>query len=135
MSQIVVNIYSKNGITTDLTGVGAGKLIAERLPRIGVPGGMGFGGGEALCLAAGACFFNNLRREAISRGVELGIVDVEVTAVYNGDAPGAQALVIRPSIEAQVSRDIIEEMVHQALEISFVANTLSLGVPVQLLYE
>ena len=59
MPQIVVNLHTKDGITTEIEGAGAGKLTAERTPHLGLPGGMGFGGGEALCLAVGACFYNN----------------------------------------------------------------------------
>ena len=93
---------------------------------------MGYGGGEALCLAAGACFYNNLHREAASHEVDLNLVEVEVTAVWDGEAPGAQELEIRPRIEAQASQEVIEAMIQQALAISFVANTLTLSVRVRL---
>jgi organic hydroperoxide reductase OsmC/OhrA len=93
---------------------------------------MGFGGGEALCLTAGACFYNNLHREAAGRGVALEVVAVDVMAVWDDDAPGAQELVIRPRIEAQASQEVIEALIQQALAVSFVANTLKLGAGVRL---
>ena len=60
MPDIILKIHSMDGITTEIEGTGAVKLTVECKPRFGVPGGMGFGGGQALCLAVGAGFFNNL---------------------------------------------------------------------------
>ena len=46
MTTVRVNIHSSDGIRTEIVGRGAGKLFAERNPRIGTRGGMGYGGIE-----------------------------------------------------------------------------------------
>lgn len=43
MTQVKVRIHSVEGIETEIEGLGTGKLTAERQPKIGTRGGMGFG--------------------------------------------------------------------------------------------
>lgn len=50
MSQVIVKLHSQHEIDSEITGFGKGRLITERIPKIGTQGGMGFGGGEMLCL-------------------------------------------------------------------------------------
>lgn len=64
MPQVNLKIHSQDGIDTEITGLGKGKLTAERTPKIWVQRGMGFGGGEFLCFAASTCHHNNLGQEA-----------------------------------------------------------------------
>lgn len=133
MTQVKVTIHSAEGIDTEIEGLGKGKLTIERNPKIGVHGGMGFGGGEILCFAAGTCFYNNLRREAKNRNIELDAIGVEISAEWDDSSPVAHGITINPHVEARVSNEEITQLIQCALEISSVANTVSHGVPVQLL--
>lgn len=132
MARITVNIRAGDGIESSIEGIGAGRIIAEKSPRSGSPTGMGFGGGEMLCLAVGACFFNNLQREAASQGIRLESVEVEVSAEWDGSSPVAKRLQLLPHVTAQSSRREIDTLIRRAFEISSVANTIIHGAPVEL---
>jgi uncharacterized OsmC-like protein len=132
MTFVNVRIHSTEGIETEIEGLGTGKLTAERQPKIGVRGGMGFGGGEILCFAAGTCFYNNLRREANNRNIELDVIAIEISAEWDDASPVAHEIVIKPYVESKVDHEEIEALIRYALEISSVANTISHGVPVRL---
>jgi len=132
MSQVNVRIHSQQGIDTEIVGLGKGKLTADRNPKVGTPGGMGFGGGEILCLAVGTCYYNNLRREANHRNIELVLIEIEVTADWDDPSPIASEIRIKPKIESQASQDEIESLLEYAIQVSSVANTISHTVPVRL---
>jgi uncharacterized OsmC-like protein len=132
MTQVKVRIHSAEGIETEIEGLGKGRLTAERQPKIGTRGGLGFGGGEILCFAAGTCFYNNLRREANNRNIELDVIEIEVYAEWDDSSPVAHGIAIKPHVESKASDEEIEQLIQRALEVSSVANTVSHGVPVQL---
>ena len=132
MTKVLVNIHSSEGITTEIKGVSQGRLLVERRPRVGTPGGMDFGGGEILCFAAGTCLYNYLRRIANDRGIILTKIAIEVTAEWDDPSPVAREIRILPRIEAEASPSEIQELINRALEESSVANTLQRGVPVRI---
>lgn len=133
MTKVLVNIHSSEGITTEIKGLGQGSLFVERSPRVGTPGGMGFGGGEMLCFAAGTCFYNNLRWIANDRGIILTKIALEVTAEWDDPSPVAREIRILPWIEAEASASEIQELIQLALEESSVANTLRHGTAVRVI--
>lgn len=132
VTTITVNIHSSDGITTEIGGRGKGKLVAERAPRIGTQGGMGYGGGEILSFAAGVCFYNNVRRLANDRGIFLKTIEVEVIAETSGDPPMTREITIKPKIETDASKSEIQDVIAQALEESYVADMLTHSVDVSL---
>jgi uncharacterized OsmC-like protein len=132
MTRVTVNIHSSEGIKTEIEGRGKGNLIVERTPRIGTQGGMGYGGGEILCLAAGACFYNNLQRLANERSVALKTVVVEVMAEWDDPSPVAREFVIKPIIETDASENELQDLINGALQESSVANTITHSVPISL---
>jgi uncharacterized OsmC-like protein len=132
MSQVIVKIHSQLGIETEIVGLGKGRLIAERMPKVGVQGGMGFGGGEILCFAVGTCYYNNLRREANNRNIELDLVEIVVTAEWDDSSPIAHEILIKPHVESRAGREEVESLMECAIQVSSVANTVSYGAPVRL---
>lgn len=132
MTTIKVNIHSSDGITTEIVGRGKGKLNAERNPRIDPQGGMGYGGGEILCMAAGACFYNNLRRLTNDSGVVFRTIEVEVIAETSDSQPTTREVTIKPKIETDASDDQVRELINQALQWSYVADMLTHKVSVKL---
>jgi uncharacterized OsmC-like protein len=78
--------------------------------------GLGYSGGELLCLAIGACYTNNTFREAAKRGIAVKNVTVEVTADW-GDGTRAHSVSYSAAMEAEAS----EAEIH---------NSLTIGAPV-----
>jgi uncharacterized OsmC-like protein len=131
MTNVIVRINSQQGIELETEGLGKGKLTAERTPRI--RRAMGFGGGEILCFAVGACFYNNLRSEAHHRNIELDNIEVEVSAEWEDDSLVAHGFGIRPHVESKATDEEIQALFKAALEVSSVANTVLHGAPVRII--
>jgi uncharacterized OsmC-like protein len=93
---------------------------------------MGYGGGEMLCLAAGACFYNNLRRLANDSGVVLRTVEVEVIAETSDAPPATREVTLKPRIESDASPAALRGLIDQALEESYVNDMLLHAVSVRL---
>ena len=132
MTTVRVNIHSAEGITTEIVGRGQGRITAERNPRIGTPNGMGYGGGEILCMAAGTCFYNNLRRLANDSGIVLKTVEVEVIAETSDASPTTREVTLKPKIESDASETVLRGLTDQALQQSYVAGMLTHSVSVKL---
>jgi uncharacterized OsmC-like protein len=132
MTTVKVNIHSSNGISTEIVGRGKGTITAERNPRIGTQGGMGYGGGEILCMAAGTCFYNNLRRLANDKGIVLKTVEVEVVAETSDSPPETREVTLKPTIDTDANESTLHELINQALQESYVADMLSHNVSVKL---
>ena len=132
MTTIRVNIHSADGITSEIVGRGQGRITAERTPRTGTQGGMCYGGGEMLCLAAGACFYNNLRRLANDGGIVLRTVEVEVIAETSDASPATREVTLKPIIESDASPAALRGLIDQALEESYVTDMLLHAVSVRL---
>ena len=93
---------------------------------------MGFGGGEILTFAAGVCFYNNIRRVANDRNLSLASVEVEAIAETSGDPTETREVILKPKIESDASEQEIQEVVNQALDMSYVADMLRHSVNVEL---
>lgn len=132
MTTVKVNIHSSNGISTEIVGRSKGTITAERNPRFGTPGGMGYGGGEILSMAAGTCFYNNLRRLANDKGIVLKTIEVEVVAETSDSPPEIREVTLKPTIETDADESTIHELVAQALQESYVADMLRNPVSVKL---
>lgn len=132
MTTVKVNIHSSNGISTEIVGRGKGTITAERNPRIGTKGGMGYGGGEILCMAAGTCFYNNLRRLANDKGIVLKTIEVQVVAETSDSPPEIREVTIKPTIETDADENTVQELINQALQESYVADMLRNPVSVKL---
>ena len=132
MTTVRVNIHSADGITTEIVGRGKGKITAERHPRIGTQGGMGYGGGEILCMAAGACFYNNLRRLANDSGMVLRTIEVEVIAETSDSPPTTREVTLKPKIETDASENALRGLIDRALQESYVVDMLTHRVSVKL---
>jgi uncharacterized OsmC-like protein len=111
---------------------GRHSLVIDRGPDDGGQG-MGFNGGQLLLLALGACFANDVFREADKRGLEVLGVRVVVECDWAGDPPRAQNVRYSVRVEAEASEDEILELIQHVDEIAEVHNTLRTGNTVELL--
>ena len=85
---------------------------------------MGYGGAEILCMAAGTCFYNNLRRLANDKGIVLKSIDVEVVAETSDTPPETREVTLKPTIETDAGESTILVLIDQALQVSYVAGML-----------
>jgi len=94
--------------------------------------GLKANGGELLCSALGACFCNDIYREAASRAIEVVAVEVEVGAEFGGVGEPARALEYRATVSARAPTAEIQALIEHTDAVSEIQNTLRLGMPVTL---
>jgi putative redox protein len=93
---------------------------------------MGFNGGQLMLLALGACYTNDVFREADQRGIEVHGVRVVVECDWEGEPPRATNIRYSTRVEASAPEDEIMELIQHVDEIAEVHNTLRAGGGVEL---
>jgi uncharacterized OsmC-like protein len=93
---------------------------------------MGFNGGQLLLLALGACYANDVYREADKRGFDVHGVRVVVECDWEGEPPRATNVRYSTRVEAAAPEDEIMELIHYVDEIAEVHTTLRTGGPIEL---
>lgn len=93
-------------------------------PREAGGSGLGFSGGDLLLLAAGACFTNDLFREADAMGIDVQNVDVDVSCSWGGDPVRAQDVTLDVRVEADASEEAIRELVDHTAGVAEIEATL-----------
>lgn len=94
--------------------------------------GLGFNGGELLLLAVGACYCNDLFREAAIRMITIKQVQIEVQGEWGGTPAVARQIEVSVTVEAETTQSEILELIHQTDQLAEVPNSLRLGIPVKL---
>jgi putative redox protein len=110
---------------------GKHSLVIDRSEADGGQG-MGFNGGQLLLLALGACFANDVYREAAKRELEVLGVRVVVECDWEGDPPSARNVRFSTRVEAEADEDEIMDLIQHVNEIAEVHNTLRDGIDVEL---
>jgi putative redox protein len=110
---------------------GQRSLVIDRSPDDGGQG-LGFNGGQLLLLAVGACYANDVFREAAKREIEIVGVRVVVECDWGEDPVRAQNVQISTRVEAAAGEDEIMDLIQHVDEIAEVHNTLRGGVAVEL---
>ena len=131
MAQTTVHVRSAHEGSFSVGWTGRHSLVIDRSPADGGQG-MGFTGGELLLLALGACYTNDVFREAGKRGLEVLGVRVVVECDWEGDPPRAQNVSFSTRVEAEAGEDEIMELIRHVDEIAEVHNSLRHGVQVEL---
>jgi uncharacterized OsmC-like protein len=131
MAQTTVHIRSAHEGSFSVGWTGRHSLVIDRSPTDGGQG-VGFTGGELLLLALGACYTNDVFREAAKRGLEVLGVRVVVECDWEGDPPRAQHVRFSTRVEAEADEDEIMELMRYVDEIAEVHNSLRHGVQVEL---
>lgn len=131
MAQTTVHIRSAHEGSFSIGWTGRHSLVIDRAPADGGQG-MGFTGGELLSLAIGACYANDVFREADKRGLEVLGVRVVVECDWEGDPPRAQRATLSTRVEAEADEDEIMELIRRVDEIAEVHNSLRHGVEIEL---
>jgi uncharacterized OsmC-like protein len=94
--------------------------------------GLGFSGGELLLLAIGACYSNDVFREAAKRNISVTSVQVQVHAEWAGDPVRAQNVSFDVSVEADGSEAEISELIQHTDPVAEIPNSLRFGTEVKL---
>jgi uncharacterized OsmC-like protein len=131
MAQMTVHIRSAHEGSFSVGWTGQHSLVVDRGQGEGGQG-MGFNGGQLLLLSIGACFANDVYREADQRGFEILGVRVVVEADWEGDPPRARNVRFTTRVEAEASEDEIMDLIQHVDRLAEVHNTLREGVDVEL---
>ncbi len=93
--------------------------------------GIGFNGGELLFLSIGACYTNDLFREAAIRKLNIKNVSVDVEGEWGGTPVRAQNVKFNVKVEADASESAILELIKHTDTVAEIPNSLRLGTPVE----
>ena len=94
--------------------------------------GLGFNGGELLLLALGACYTNDVYREAKKRGIEVRSIAVEVSAEFPKEGAGAEDVRYDVRVEADATAEAIRDLLEATDSVAEIHNTLRAATPVRL---
>ena len=131
MGAMTVHIRSAHEGSFSVGWTGQQSLVIDRGPADGGQG-MGFNGGQLLLLSIGACYANDIYREASARGYEVLGVRVVVECDWEGDPPRAQNVRFSTRVEAEADEDEIMDLIQHVDTIGEVHNTLREGAEVEL---
>jgi organic hydroperoxide reductase OsmC/OhrA len=104
------------------------------IDRTAAAGGMGIGfnGGELLLLAVGACYCNDLFREAQRLNIDVKSADIEVECDWGGEPVRANNLALTVKIQGAAPKQQLEELVRHVDRVAEIPNSLRLGTNVSL---
>jgi uncharacterized OsmC-like protein len=131
MPQTTVSIRTVHGSSLAVGWAGGRTLTIDRAKEAGGMG-LGYSGGELLLLAVGACFTNDLHREAARRNLKVRSVQVEVQADWGGEPVRAQNVSFSASVEAEATEQEILELVQHTDRVAEIHNSLRFGTPIRL---
>jgi putative redox protein len=132
MTQMSIHVRSAHEGSFSVGWSGQHSLVIDRGPDDGGQG-VGFDGGQLLLLALGACYTNDVFREAGKRGLEVLGVRVVVECDWGGDPVRAQNVRYSTRVEAEAPVDEILELIQHVDDIAEVHNTLRAGSAIELL--
>ncbi|PZS03302.1 MAG: osmotically inducible protein C [Candidatus Chloroheliales bacterium] len=131
MAQTTVQVRTVHNACVAVGWSGSRTLTIDRPESVGGMG-LGYSGGELLLLALGACYCNDIFREAAKRGIVVKNVQVEVSGDWAGDPVRAQNVSFAATVEAEASEDEIEDLMRYTDKVAEIHNSLRLGTNVTL---
>jgi uncharacterized OsmC-like protein len=129
MAETTVHIRTVHDANFSVGWAGKHSLTIDR-PEQEAGSGYGFSGADLLLMALGACYVNDLQREAERRGIQLHGVRVMCDCNWGGDPPSARDINMSVRIEAQADEDEILDLAESIDQHSRVHNTLRHGVEI-----
>ncbi len=128
---MTVHVRSAHEGTFSVGWSGTHSLVIDRGPDDGGQG-LGFNGGQLLLLSLGACYANDIFREAAKRGLTVLGVRVVVECDWVGDPVRAESIRYSTRVEAEAPDDEIMELIRHVDEIAEIHNTLRAGAAIEL---
>lgn len=131
MAQTKVSVRTLHNAPTAVGWSGHRTLTIDR-PEDAGGLGLGYNGGELLLLALGACYTNDIYREAMKRGIEVRSLSVEVQADWGGDPVRAQNVTYSAVVEADAPETAIRDLIEHTDRVAEIHNSLRRGTDVTL---
>jgi putative redox protein len=131
MAQTVVRISTLHNAPTAVGWAGSRTLTIDRPVEAGGMG-LGYSGGELLLLALGACYTNDIFREAAKQGIDVRSVAVEIQGDWGGDPIRAQNKTYSVTVEARAPNAEIQELIAHTDRVAEIHNSLRIGTDVTL---
>ena len=131
MAQTSIHVKTIEGSSAAVGWSGPRTVTIDR-PQAAGGLGIGFSGGELLLLAIGACYTNDLYREAARKDLALKSVEVDVEGDWGGDPVRAQNVTFSVKVEANASEKEIRELIGHTDRMAEVHNSLRMGTEVVL---
>jgi uncharacterized OsmC-like protein len=124
-------IRTVDGCTTAVGWTGPRTLTIDR-PEAAGGGGRGYSGGELLALAVGACYTNDIFREATKRGVRVERARVTVTIAWTADLARAEAIAYSVELAGPATEQELLALCDHTDGVAEIHNTLRVGTRVEL---
>ncbi len=131
MAQTNVQVRTVHNACVAVGWAGSRTLTIDR-PESAGGMGLGYSGGELLLLALGACYCNDIFREAAKHGIVVSNVQVEVSGDWGGDPVRAQNISFAATVEAEASETEIEDLMRHTDKVAEIHNSLRYGTNVTL---
>jgi len=131
MAQTSVRVSTLHDAPTAVVWAGSRTLTIDRPVEAGGMG-LGYSGGELLLLALGACYTNDIFREAAKRDIAVRTVDVDVQGDWSGDPVRAQNLTYSVRVEANAPEADIRDLIAHTDRVAEIHNSLRMGTQVTL---
>jgi|SRR5579859_6651383 len=131
MAQLTVHVRTVHEAPAAVGWAGQRTLTIDRPEQAGGMG-LGYSGGELLFLAIGACYCNDLFREAAKQGMVVKSVQVDVSGDWGGEPLRAQNVTFSAKVEAEASEAEIRALMEHTDRVAEIPNSLRLGTPVHL---
>ncbi len=131
MAETRVYVRTVQGSSVAVGWAGHRTLTIDRAEEAG-GFGLGYSGGDLLLLALGACYTNDLYREAATRGITIRGVRVDVSGTWGGDPVRAQGVTFAATVEAEAPKAQILDLIAHTDRVAEIHNSLRLGTPVTL---
>ena len=131
MAQTTIHVRTIDGASAAVGWSGPRTVVIDR-PESSGGLGIGFSGGELLFLALGACYTNDLYREAAKKNMVLRSVRVDVTGEWGGEPVRAQNVSFSVRIEGEASEEALLELIRHTDDVAEIHNSLRIGTKVVL---
>jgi putative redox protein len=130
MPSTTVQVRNLCGSSLAIGSSGSRTLTIDRSAQAGGEG-QGFNGGELLLLALGACYSNDLFREADTRAIKVRDVRVSVSADWGGDPVIAQNVILSVEVDAEAGEASVQELMEHTYRVAEIPNSLRLGAEIK----
>jgi uncharacterized OsmC-like protein len=85
-----------------------------------------------LFTALATCFCNDLYREAAKRGIEVQVVDVDVSGTFGNPGEPARDISYRVQVQADLPKATIDDLIRSTDSLTEIQNTLRAGCTIRL---
>jgi putative redox protein len=131
LAQTSIHVRTVDGASAAIGWSGPRTVTIDRSESAGGLG-IGFNGGELLLLAIGACYTNDLFREAAKKNMTLKSVRVDVDGDWGGEPVRAQNVVFSVRAEAKATENEIRDLIEHTDKVAEIHNSLRMATKVSL---